>query len=165
MPGERTTRAHPSGELALIVMPFRRGNPGGAYTTGVPKPQHADVRKAARSLAMSIRDGLHPDEARDWLLAVWRGKDPLTGEVVPIEVRERALKALMDRGWGQAAQMLVVEGQITNEIIATTETAARPVLTLEQINTRRAALRAALPEGSVGTGRVLDAMSTEVKSG
>lgn len=140
-------------------MPFVRGNPGGAYTAGVPKPQHADVRKAARSLAMAIRDGVHPDEIKEWLVAVWRGKDPLTGEVVPLDARERALKILMDRGWGQAAQMLVVEAEVRTEIIAGTPELERPILTLEQINARRAALRATLD----GAQHVLDVPSTEVK--
>lgn len=138
-------------------MAFERGNPGGALSAGVPKPWSAETRKAARSLAMSIRDGLHPDEAREWLLAVWRGKDPLTGEVVPLDARERALKILLDRGWGQAAQMLVVEGEVRNEIIAAAPPIERRPMTLAEINARRAALRAALPDGTV----VIDATSTE----
>lgn len=130
-------------------MAFEKGNPGGAYSAGVPKPWNKEIRKANKSLAMSIRDGLHPDEVRDWLLSVWRGKDPLTGEVVPLEARERALKILLDRGHGQAAQMLVVEGHVTSEQIAALPPPDREPMTLEQINARRAALRAALPGGSV----------------
>lgn len=139
----------------LSFMPFEPGNQYGRLSAGTPKPWSGETRKAAKSLAMSIRDGLHPDEVREWLLSVWRGKDPLTGEVVPLEARERALKLLLDRGWGQAAQMLVVEGQVTNEIIAAAPLATRTPMTLDEINARRAALRAALP------GAVIDATSTE----
>lgn len=138
-------------------MGFEKGNPGGALSAGVPKPYQRELRKANKSLAMSIRDGLHPDKVRDWLVSVWEGKDPLTGEIVPLEARERALKILLDRGYGQAAQMLVVEGHVTNEQIANAPPPDRAPMTLEEINARRAALRAALPGATV----VIDVPSSE----
>lgn len=131
---------------------FEKGNPGGAWSAGTPKPWNAEQRKAARSLAMAVRDGVRPDDVVKWLVEVWQGKDPLTGEVVPLEARERALKMLLDRGWGQAAQMLVVEGQVTNEVLATAPSSTRLPLTLDEINARRAALRAALPVIDVPPG-------------
>lgn len=130
-------------------MPFEKGNPGGALSAGVPKPWSHETRKAARSLAMAVRDGVKPDEVVAWLVQVWQGRDPLTNEIVPLESRERALKLLLDRGWGQAAQMLVVEGEVRQEITAATPAPDRPTMTLDEINARRAALRAALPGGSV----------------
>ncbi len=101
----------------------------------------AEQRRAMRSLAMSIREGVHPDAVRDWLVAVWQGRDPLTGEAVGLKDRAAALQMLVDRGWGQAAQHVVVEGQIRNELVMGAPRAARPQLTLEQINERRTALR------------------------
>ena len=117
-------------------MPF--GKPGSGNPAGTSREQ----RKALRSLAMSIREGVHPDKIRDWLIEVWQGRDPLTGEAVDLKNRAAALQMLLDRGWGQAAQHVVIEGEIRNEVIQIAPQRARPNMTLEQINERRAQLRA-----------------------
>lgn len=118
----------------------------------------AEQRKALRSLAMSIREGVHPDSVRDWLVEVWKGRDPLTGEAVDLKNRAAALQMLLDRGWGQAAQHVIVEGEIRNELVMSTPRSARPQLTLEQINQRRAALR------ELGVqAKVIEATAVETK--
>ncbi len=136
-------------------MPFTPGhliNQGRKYTRGPV----AASRGALRSLAMSIREGVHPDEIRDWLVTVWRGKDPLTGEAVDMKNRAAALQMLLDRGWGQAAQHVIVEGEIRTEQIADAPNAARVPMTLEQINARRAELR-----GMGVRAKVIDAEAHE----
>lgn len=114
--------------------------PGHAYH---PPKTTLEMRRVQKSLAMSIRDGVHPDTIRDWLVSVWMGRDPLTGEAVDLKNRAAALQMLLDRGWGQAAQHVVIEGEIRNEVIQITPRDARPTYSLDEINARRAALRAA----------------------
>lgn len=133
-------------------MPFERGNPGGAYTAGMPKPWNKELRKATRSLAMAVRDGIKVDDVVRWLVSVWQGIDPAVpgqGVIVPLEARERALKMLLDRGWGQAAQMLVLEGELKHEAIVNAPPSERAPMTLAEIQSRRAAIRAALPNATV----------------
>jgi hypothetical protein len=40
--------------------------------------------------------GLQPNEVRDFLLNVWRGHDPVSGQFVSLEERYRALEMLID---------------------------------------------------------------------
>jgi hypothetical protein len=121
-------------------MPFEKGHP---HYPGIHTGSNSEQRRALRSLAMSIREGVHPDQIRDWLVEIWRGRDPLTGEAVELKNRAAALQMLLDRGWGQAAQHVVIEGEIRNEVIQIAPKDARPAMTLEEINQRRRALREA----------------------
>lgn len=138
-------------------MPFPKGNPGGAYSIGVPRPGAKESRKANKSLAMAIRDGVKPETVRDWLISIWQtGKDPTTGSVVDMRHRIACLQLLLDRGYGQSAQMLVVEGSVKHEVALSSPAEERPRLTLAEIDERRAALRKVL-----GPGPVIDVSSAE----
>jgi hypothetical protein len=135
-------------------MGFQKGNPGGALSMGVPRAGAKESRKAARSLAMAIRDGVKPEAVRDWLVGIWQtGKDPISGELVDMRHRMHALQMLTDRGWGQAAQMVVLEGTIKHEAALDAPPDERPRMTLAQIEERRRALRQllspALPAGVI----------------
>lgn len=121
-------------------MPFQPGHKINEGRTG--SGSNRETRKALKNLALSIREGCHPDEIRDWLIAVWKGKDPLTGEKVDLKNRAAALQMLLDRGWGQAAQHVIVEGELRTEMIANEPRKQRKPMSLEQINARRAELRA-----------------------
>jgi hypothetical protein len=126
------------------------GNPGGPTIA---------MRKAYRSLALWIRDGVDVAELRDRLLQMARGIDPAKGEPIPVADQQRAIQMLFDRGWGQAAAHVIVEADIRNEVIANSPTRERPKLTLEEINERRARLR------ELGIKpKVIDAESTEQKA-
>lgn len=102
-----------------------------------------ETRRALKNLALSIREGLHPDDMRDWLLSVWRGRDPLTGDAVDLKTRMQAMQTLKEYGWGMAPQHVIIEAEIRAEMIAAEAPAGRKQLTLEEINARRAQLRAA----------------------
>lgn len=137
-------------------MPFQ---PGHKINEGRPATGRAtrETKRALKNLALSIREGVHPDEIRDWLVKVWRGIDPQTGVPVELKNRAAALQMLLDRGWGQAAQHVIVEGEIRTEMIAS-EPSKRKQMTLEEINARRAELRAARVQPAI-----IDAHSTEHK--
>lgn len=130
-------------------MPFER--PGSGNLSGVSSA----TRRALKSLAMSIREGVAPDQIRDWLIQIWMGRDPLTGEAVSLKDRTAALQMLLDRGWGQAAQHVVIEGELRSEVIQVQPQNVRPDMTIEQVRARRAEIRSAVRP------RVLDVESTD----
>lgn len=117
-------------------MPFEKGHkpyPGAGTARG--------RMKELRSLALHIRDGVDPAELRDRLLSMARGRDPATGDTVSVLDQQRAMQMLFDRGWGQAAQHVVIEGEIRNEHVIA-QPPRKTTMTLDEINERRAKLRA-----------------------
>lgn len=98
--------------------------------------------KATRSLALQIRDGVDPAELRDRLLTMARGRDPATGEACSVLDQQRAMQMLFDRGWGQAAQHVLVEAEIKTELVGSSMQIVKPTMTLEEITQRRAELLA-----------------------
>lgn len=130
-------------------MPFEKGH---QLNVGRPTSKHLQM---AKSLALWIRDGVDPGELRDRLLTMARGRDPATGEACTVLDQQRAMQMLFDRGWGQAAQHVVIEGEIRTELVGTTMQIVKPTMTLEEITKRRADLLA------LGVQRkVIDAEST-----
>jgi hypothetical protein len=103
----------------------------------------AGAVKATRSLALYIRDGVDPAELRDRLLSMARGCDPVTNEKCTVLDQQRAIQMLFDRGWGQAAQHVVIEGEIRTELLGAANLIVKPNRTLEQIELRRRELLAA----------------------
>lgn len=125
--------------------------------SGNPSGVSKSHRKELRSLALHIRECVNPAEIAERLLSMARGKDPATGEVVSVLDQQRAMQMLLDRGWGQAAQHVIIEGEIRSEVIADGPRIERPKMSLEEINARRKALR------ELGVKpKIIDAESSEL---
>ncbi len=128
---------------------------GHTINAGNGSPSH---KAAGRSLAMWIRDGVDPSELRDRLLMMARGRNPVDGTACTVLDQQRAMQMLFDRGWGQAAQHVIVEGEIRTELIGQGPQIVKPTATLEQIRTRRAELLSAGVKP-----KIIDAESVERK--
>jgi hypothetical protein len=122
-------------------MPFEPGHTINLGRSG-SNSSHA-TKRAMKNLALSIREGVHPDEMRDWLLAVWRGKDPLTGDLVDLKTRMQAMQTLKEYGWGMAPQHVIIEAEIRAQMIANDAPLTKREMSLDEINARRAQLREA----------------------
>lgn len=135
-------------------MPFQKGH----QINGNPSGLSREKRRQLMSLALDIRSAVPVEDIRTWLVTIWQtGKDPLTGDAVDIKFRKECLEILLNRGWGQAAQHVVVEADVRSHVI---EQDAQPEvqLTFEEIQARRRALR------DLGIrARVIDASSFERK--
>lgn len=117
-----------------VWKPGESGNKSGFST---------NQRAHLRSLALTVRRMLDPEECVQWLVTLWRdGKDSLRAdEVVDLKVRLEALQTLLNRGWGLPAQHVIIEGEIRNELIVN-QTVELPQ-DLDEVRKRRDALRAA----------------------
>lgn len=135
-------------------MPFQKGHQINGNPSGLTK----EKRKQIMSLALEIRSAISVKDIREWLETIWlTGKDPLTGDAVDLKMRKECLQTLLDRGWGQAAQHVVVEADVRNHVMAEDE-APEVKLTFDEIQERRKALR------SLGVkARVIEAVSFERK--
>ena len=147
-------------QTSLSGMPFEKGHQINAGRA-LPNRATSETKRAMKNLALSIREGVHPDAMRDWLVSVWQGRDPLTSEpgVVDLKTRMQALQMLKEYGWGMAPQHHIIEADIRAEMIAQEAPASRKNMTLEEVNARRAQLRAAGVQP-----RIIDAKSTEHKA-
>lgn len=109
------------------------GNPGG-------RPSY--MRRQCASLALSIRNRVDPEEIVTWLRELWlEGKDPLTQLPAPLSLRVDALQILLNRGWGQAAQHVIIEADVRNTLTGN-EGVPAPA-ELNDVRARRQALRGA----------------------
>lgn len=91
--------------------PFEKGH---AYLPPAHSERglHAPRQKAGRILAAAIRESVPAEAIVAWLVTVWQGRDPLTGEQVALADRREALKTLLERGYGTPAQHVVIDAQI-----------------------------------------------------
>lgn len=132
--------------MSSLWKPGVSGNPGGLTSA---------TKKRTLSLAVAVRSAVEPQVIVEWLQKVWlEGKDPLVDTPVPLKERMDALQILLNRGWGQAAQHVIIEADVRSTLQGI-EQAVVPT-TLEDVRAKRQALREA------GARRkVIDAESTE----
>jgi hypothetical protein len=113
--------------------------------------KHAPRRAAQKHLAAMIREAVPPEQIIEWLVSVWQGRDPLTGNATSMEERERALRLLLERGWGTAPQHLVLDAQVA-ALVATVEVDPTldkiPTMTDDQLRALAALGVGLLPAGS-----------------
>ncbi len=86
--------------------PGQSGNPG-----GIPSAK----KRMITNLAAQLRQECDVVDIASWLRSIWLdGKDPLTGDSIAtdVKVRMEALRIILDRGWGQAAQHVIIEAQV-----------------------------------------------------
>ena len=108
-------------------MPFEKGHPYHPPVEGRAGGPTRTTRRYQRSLAITIREEFPPDEMFRWLRCVAAGIDPdarpaegdPNGSVsqTPIDMahRLRAMKMLLERGLGKAAQLIVTEAAVTSQ--------------------------------------------------
>ncbi len=124
-------------------MPFQKGHTLNVGSHG----QSAHDRRARMSLASVIRERVDPHDIVTWLECIRDGFDPADPRrdvaTVDLKTRIKAQRILLERGWGQPTQALVIEGLIRSEQI-TDDGPHRPHRTIEQINARRVKLLADL---------------------
>lgn len=144
---------------------------------------NVNVRSAQRSLSLAVRNGFDPEWYLQWKLLVLQGKQPILvpdkrchmGHRVDVddsapapthEERAKALKELMDRGYGLPVQQLLLDAELRGQI-ATLQAdldlqAISGALTLEQRNGLLSVF--GLAPGVSSTQGVIDVPSSEVES-
>ena len=142
-------------------MPTPVGQPGNQLATvhARHKGQLQDRTKALRSLAMFVREKVDMERLVDKLEQMSEGKDPATGEAIPVREQREAIKMLLERGYGMPAMHVAIEGHVRQEIAIRAPREARPKLSLDEINERRAQLR-----GIGVKPKMIDAESVEVET-
>lgn len=124
------------------------GNPGGLTSA---------TKKRTLSLAVAVRSQVTTESIVEWLKKIWlEGKDPLCEEMVPLSQRMDALQILLNRGWGQPAQHVIIEADVRNTLTGA-EGAPAPTQ-LEDVRARRQALR-----GAGVRQKVIEGTATERK--
>lgn len=119
-------------------MPFVKG------VSGNPHGRSRVTRHKYVTMALSIQNKTTADEMRDWMYSIWHdGVDPLTKEaVLDLRMRWEVHKEYCNRGWGQPAQMVVVQADVKAFLANSEEDTFAPV-ELDDVRARRQALRGA----------------------
>lgn len=119
-------------------MPFQPGNKLHELRVNKSGAVATEKRKANVSLAMHIRETVNFPRMIERLEQMALGVNPATGEPIDDKGQRDAMRMLLERGHGMAAQHVVLEGILKSEI--TINASPHERMTLEQINARRAEL-------------------------
>lgn len=132
----------------MVWQPGISGNPGGLTSA---------IKRRTLSLAVAVRSQVSTQEIVDWLKKIWlEGKDPLLEVPVPLRERMDALQILLNRGWGQAAQHVIIEADVRGSLIGNDGVPAPTEL--DDVRARRQALR-----GAGVRQKVIEGTATERK--
>jgi hypothetical protein len=140
----------------------------------------------ARNAALAVRDCVDPTVLAEFYLAIVMGRNPTINEVEDedgsrhvveyptnggiaptLEQKMRAVEALLNRGWGQPAQMIQLEaelrGQVDHNVGSLTAGAvpASAIYALRDLLNQRRALQPASVVDATATERALPAASGE----
>lgn len=129
----------PNVKSLSVMNPVTPSNPHGAGRTPGGANQQ---RRIMKSLALHIRDRVDFDKVIDRLVTMTEGKDPATGEPITVHDQQAAAKILLERGFGMPAMHVALEGTVRNELVLAAPRPERPTMSIDEINERRAKLRA-----------------------
>lgn len=128
--------------MATNPAQIRGLTPWGPGQSGNARGHSQRTIKRIVNLALDIRENVSAQQVREWLVKCWyEGQDPTTGDKLNIEFRKSCLDTLLNRGWGQAAQHVVIEGLLKQELVVSQ--AVELPSDIDEVRKRRDALRSA----------------------
>lgn len=108
-----------------------------------------------------MRSQVSTQEIVDWLKKIWlEGKDPLLEGAVPLRERMDALQILLNRGWGQPAQHVIIEADVRNTLIG--DQGTQTPSELDDVRARRQTLRGAGVRPKVIEGTCIERKEMDV---